>query len=166
MIERVRDVNVSEQFCCILHDRHDAHPYETCAARVKERDIRGIDTPHEFDGAKPIFNEVARVRLDAHLYSFPFNWGSSSSIERQNWASLWVARSGRPLSSEFMTEHPRSLVIWMARFQYRTAARRARSFGSELERAPAMTEATLVPAASRGRLESLQHSFIGRRVGK
>ena len=43
--------------------------------------------------------------------------GSSSSIERQNCASLADGASGRPLNSEFITFTPRSTVIWMARFQ-------------------------------------------------
>ena len=45
------------------------------------------------------------------------NTGSSSSIDRQNCASLRLACSGRPLNSEFITEQPRSTVISIARFQ-------------------------------------------------
>ncbi len=43
--------------------------------------------------------------------------GSSSSSERQNWASLTEGASGRALNSEFITFTPRSTAIWMARFQ-------------------------------------------------
>ncbi len=74
--------------------------------------------------------------------------GSSSSSERQNWASLAEAASGRPLNSEFITFAPRSAVIWMARFQYRTAAWRSSSSGPD-QRYSGSTEATCTPAASR-----------------
>ena len=74
--------------------------------------------------------------------------GSSSSSERQNWASLAEAASGRPLNSEFITLAPRSAVIWMARFQYRTAAWRSSSSGPD-QRYSGSTEATCTPAASR-----------------
>jgi hypothetical protein len=57
--------------------------------------------------------------------------GSSSSIDRQNCASLRLAASGRPLNSEFMTSQPRSTVSSMARFQYRTAACRSSSSGPD-----------------------------------
>ena len=43
--------------------------------------------------------------------------GSSSSSDRQNWASEAAAASGRPLNSEFMIRQSRSTAIWMARFQ-------------------------------------------------
>ena len=59
------------------------------------------------------------------------NTGSSSSIDRQNCASLRLACSGRPLNSEFITEQPRSTVISIARFQYRTAAWRSSSSGPD-----------------------------------
>jgi hypothetical protein len=45
------------------------------------------------------------------------NTGSSSSMERQNRASLAAAASGLPLNAEFITWQPSSAVIWMARFQ-------------------------------------------------
>ena len=43
--------------------------------------------------------------------------GRSSSIERQNWASLRAAWSGRPLNSEFIVVQPTSTHSWIARFQ-------------------------------------------------
>ncbi len=43
--------------------------------------------------------------------------GSSSSSDRQNWASEAAAASGRPLNSEFMIRQSRSTATWMARFQ-------------------------------------------------
>ena len=48
--------------------------------------------------------------------------GSSSSIDFRNCASAVSGASGRPLNSELITSTPRSTVIWMARFQARTAA--------------------------------------------
>ena len=43
--------------------------------------------------------------------------GSSSSIDRQNWASDSEACSGRPLNSEFITSTPSSTAISIERFQ-------------------------------------------------
>ncbi len=43
--------------------------------------------------------------------------GSSSSIDRQNCASLRAAASGLPLNSEFITVQPTSTASWIARFQ-------------------------------------------------
>ncbi len=76
--------------------------------------------------------------------------GRSSSIDRQNWASLAAAASGRPLNSEFIVSTPRSAVIWMARFQYRTAAWRSSSSGPD-HRYSGSTDATCTPAACRAR---------------
>jgi hypothetical protein len=73
--------------------------------------------------------------------------GSRSSIDRQNMASLRLACSGRPLNSEFITRHSRSTVIWMARFQYRTAAWRSSSSGPD-HRYSGRCEAIRTPAAS------------------
>ena len=71
-------------------------------------------------------------------------------MDRQNWASLAAAASGRPLNSEFITFTPRSTVIWMARFQYRTAAWRSSSSGPD-QRYSGSTVAICTPAAFRAR---------------
>jgi hypothetical protein len=76
--------------------------------------------------------------------------GSRSSIDRQNMASLRLACSGRPLNSEFITRHSRSTVIWMARFQYRTAAWRSSSSGPD-HRYSGSTDATSTSAAASSR---------------
>ena len=48
--------------------------------------------------------------------------GNSSSIDFKNWASAVSGASGRPLNSVLITSTPRSTVIWISRFQDRTAA--------------------------------------------
>src|SRR5689334_14935325 len=50
-------------------------------------------------------------------------------MDFQNAASLCIWASGRPLNSEFITVHPSSTEISMARFQYRTAACLSSSLG-------------------------------------
>ena len=60
-----------------------------------------------------------------------YRWSGPDEDERQNWASLTEGASGRPLNSEFITSTPRSTAIWMARFQYRTAAWRSASSGPD-----------------------------------
>ena len=50
------------------------------------------------------------------------------------------------MNSEFITSTPRSTAIWMARFQYRTAAWRSASSGPD-HRYSGSTEETCTPAA-------------------
>ena len=87
--------------------------------------------------------------------------GASSSSDRQNWASLAAAASGRPLNSEFITVTPRSTVIWMARFQLRTAAWRSSSSGPD-HRYSGSTEAISTPAAVRALLKPAIWAWFAR----
>ena len=64
-----------------------------------------------------------------------------------NSRALAEAASGRPLNSEFMVSAPRSAVIWMARFQYRTAAWRSSSSGPD-HRYSGSTEAMRTASAT------------------
>ena len=80
--------------------------------------------------------------------------GSSSSIDFQNCPSLLLTASGRPLNSEFITRQSRSTVIWIARFQLRTAAWRSSSSGPD-QRYSGRCEAILTPAPSRAFLKAL-----------
>ena len=80
--------------------------------------------------------------------------GNSSSIDFKNCASAVSGASGRPLNSEFITSTPRSTVIWMSRFQDRTAACRWSSSGPD-QRSTGSTDAMPTPAS-----EAIFFSFL------
>ena len=73
--------------------------------------------------------------------------GTSSSMDRKNARSDCSACSGRPENSVLITLTPRSTVIWMTRFQFRTAASRASSSGPD-QRSTGSTEAMPTPASA------------------
>ena len=89
--------------------------------------------------------------------------GSNSSSERQNCDSLRAACSGRPLNSEFITSTPRSAVIRIARFQYRTAACRSSSSGPD-HLYSGSTDETPTPAAASSVLERGHPRVVHPRV--
>ena len=89
--------------------------------------------------------------------------GSSSSIERKNARSDSSARSGRPENSVLITLTPRSTVIWMTRFQLRTAASRASSSGPD-QRSTGSTEAIPTPASAHALRNLGDQLVVGARV--
>ena len=89
--------------------------------------------------------------------------GTSSSIDRKNARSDSSAFSGRPENSVLITLTPRSTVIWMTRFQLRTAASRASSSGPD-QRSTGSTDAMPTPGVGARLAELRDQVVVGTRM--
>jgi hypothetical protein len=73
VVERVRDVHMSEQVARTVHDLGHVPALVECVRRaVEERHERRVDAADHLDGGQPIFDEVVRVRFETKLDAFAF----------------------------------------------------------------------------------------------